>query len=85
MPRQFSPEDRETVRGVYEDKASVYDVRKCGDGLVIVYKARVSGSDANHTYGFTNLMEAAGWYAAQFESSDTGDKLIIMPVSEVPE
>lgn len=85
MPRQFTPQDRETVREAYESNASVHEVSKCGAGLTMAYKNHASGEDANERRMFTELMESAGWYLAQYEVDSAGDIAIIMPVTEVPE
>lgn len=77
MP-QFEPASREYVKERAESNSHVHEVIELGDGLMLAYNRQ---ADVRRAY--TNLMEQTGWYVASYETFDSGDVAVLMPVTEV--
>lgn len=79
MPRQFTPSDRNAVRERAEGQPYTHSVSRCGPGLVVEC---IKGDKAGRC--FDGLTCGQGWYVSQYYPRDGGDRLILMPITEVP-
>jgi len=79
MPSQFSPADREDVVEAIKSIEAVFDAKPCGIGVEAVYT-----SSNTSVRDFTSLTEGFGWYVDKYETGENGDRVTLMPITEVP-
>lgn len=80
MPRNFTPADRPEMMGVTEELPYVHEATGCGPGVIAVCQ---SGNDKIRSWA--GLARNYGWYVSQYIKQGTGDIIILMPITEVPE